>query len=665
MPAGTDERMDREPPMNGNEERAHPARHQRTERGSHGPNERLAGHFLKRLRRESEKLALADAVEGGILRRNLVETHGRTLTVYRRGPNASDEMSPELAVAVLARHRRKPSSESSRPVLGSSGLFLESAFETFEETARHADHAELCETPPSKQDRAGELVLMRAIRAAAERPNASDVATLLLIAQAVVDSETGLRDVLRTLKLRRPLVTTLCEVKGFERSFLDLLKRGLVLPGAVACADGYSPQALRFERIADPRWRIVTFAGHDRGGNGSEDNERQFGNAAQCVFPILSVAEQKERLPRKLVQASQLDLACGMLNAAIVGRTIEAVTGEPPSPGRLDGIDFGRLGLGDLAIAIRPGIDADKAAETLQRLASEDAGDGSEEPVDKQQQKEKPSSSSSSATRRGADPASGTDIVNPVPPSQAHVEHPVPTVETLAGYGEASQWALQVREELPLWHAGALSWEDLSTKILLSGPPGVGKTLFARALCNTLQIPLLATSVARWLEPSHLGDVLKRIRGAFREAEAQKPCILFIDEFDGIGRRVDFTRDYADYWNSVVNCCLEMLDGAARTSGVIVVCATNNPEVIDSALLRSGRIERRVEIPLPDTAARLAILRHYLGKDAEAVAASVSQTRPEEELRRILQEGFEGMPDDIYRELVTAAIPASTGASPS
>lgn len=665
MPAGTDERLHGESPMNGNEDHDRSVRQQQPERSGHGLNERLAAHFLKRLRRESEKLALADAVEAGILLWGRVETDGPSPAIYRHGPKASDGMSPELAVAVLARHRRKPSSESSRPVLGSSGLSFESAFETFEETVRHADRAELCEPTSSKRNRAGELVLVRAIRTAAEPPRASDVATLHLIAQAVANNTTDLDDVLRTLKLRRPIVTILCEVKGFERSFLDLLKRGVVLPGAVACADGYdaySPQALRFERVADPRWRIVTFAGHDRGGNGSEDNERQFGNAAHSTFPILSIAEQKQRLPRKLVQASQLDLACGALNATIVGRTIEAVTGEPPSPGRLDGIDYGRLGLGDLAIAIRPDISADSAAETLQRLARDDAGGGSHEPADKPQQKEK---SSSSATRRGADPGSGTDIVKPVLPSQARVGHPVPTVETLAGYGEASQWALQVRDELPLWHAGALCWEELSTKILLSGPPGVGKTLFARALCNTLQIPLLATSVARWLEPSHLGDVLKRIRGAFREAEAQKPCILFIDEFDGIGRRVDFTRDYADYWNTVVNCCLEMLDGAARTSGVIVVCATNNPEVIDPALLRSGRIERRAEIPLPDTAARLAILQHYLGEDAETVAASVPQTLPEEELRKVLQEGLENMPDDIYRELVAAAIPASMEASPS
>ena len=115
----------------------------------------------------------------------------------------------------------------------------------------------------------------------------------------------------------------------------------------------------------------------------------------------------------------------------------------------------------------------------------------------------------------------------------------------------------------------------MSTRLLLAGPPGTGKTLFARALGNTLELPLLATSVSTWLEPSHLGDVLARMAAAFAEAQSNAPCLLFIDEIDGIGRRRDDRGEFGDYWNAVVNRALELMDGAVRTEGVILVGATN------------------------------------------------------------------------------------------
>src|SRR5690606_19821037 len=152
--------------------------------------------------------------------------------------------------------------------------------------------------------------------------------------------------------------------------------------------------------------------------------------------------------------------------------------------------------------------------------------------------------------------------------------------------------------------------------------PGTGKTTFARALANTLQLKLLATSVGTWLEPSHLGDVLARMSAAFAEAEANAPCILFIDEIDGIGRRGSSGRDYDDYWISVVNRALELMDGSVKSEGVIIVGATNNPEVIDKALLRSGRLETRIDIPLPDVDGLVAILRHHLKDDLAAVVES-------------------------------------------
>jgi hypothetical protein len=629
-------------------------------------NERLARHLLDRLRRKAMAQVLADAIEAGILCQEDVESRGRLLTVYRCHQEAARAISPTQAVAMLSRHRRRLPDETTHPILGSDGLAIDTDTEAGATPGEQPHRTSPAPSSP-EQVRHDDLALVKAIRAAAESPSAADVATMLLLAQAMPDNAAALAEVLRALRLRRPIVTILGEIRGFERTFLELLKRGHILPGAVERSNGYDIryENVRFEHVASARRRVVVFAGSDRG---EEEDDRQYGAAAISPYPILAVAERKEALAAKLVQASQLNLACGTLSLDIVHRTIETVLGAPPSAGRLDGIDFGRLGLGDIAIAIRPGVTADMAADSLRRLAEAavDAEGGDKDDGGGRSSKEKSRSSGTSSSRRNADPGSGSDIIQPEAPSETGAGRLPPTIETLSGYGEARDWALQIRDELPLWRAGDLAWTDMSTKVLLSGPPGVGKTHFARALCHTLQVPLLATSVARWLEPSNLGDVLKRMKRTFAEAEAQKPCILFVDEFDGIGRRVDLSRDYADYWNSVVNCCLELLDGAARTSGVIVVCATNKPSVIDPALLRSGRIDRQIEIPLPDAEARLAILHHHLGKDIDAVTASVSKAAlVENDLRKVLEEGFEMMSDNPYAALVQAAIPVRLEASPS
>lgn len=257
--------------------------------------------------------------------------------------------------------------------------------------------------------------------------------------------------------------------------------------------------------------------------------------------------------------------------------------------------------------------------------------------------------------RSGGDQGSGSEIIEPRKFTGADSDRLIERIETFFGCDEARDWALALQEELPLWQAGDLRWEEMSTRLLLSGPPGTGKTMFARSLCNSLQVPLFVPSVATWLEPGAPGDIVRRIKRAFAEAVAHQPAILFIDGIDGIGRRSDSDRDCAHSCNILVNCLLELLDRAARTTGVIVVAATNEPDSIDRALLRSGRLAPHIEISSPDVAARMGILQHHLGKDLAAIVASAPKPTllaSEDDLRAFLHT----LPDAVLRNLAGKGI---------
>nr|WP_313013540.1 AAA family ATPase [Brucella intermedia] len=190
-------------------------------------------------------------------------------------------------------------------------------------------------------------------------------------------------------------------------------------------------------------------------------------------------------------------------------------------------------------------------------------------------------------------------------------------LDNLVGYGSAATWGKLLASDLGLYRAGQLPWSDIDRGILISGPPGVGKTLFARALANTCNIPLYAHSLARWQSQGSLDDLLKAMRSAFEEASKNAPAILFLDEIDSFGNRANLSGHNANYGRQVINGLLEHLDGVSNREGVFVVAATNMPDLIDPAITRAGRIEHHVSITLPEPAEREGILRFHLGCDLE------------------------------------------------
>ncbi len=464
--------------------------------------------------------------------------------------------------------------------------------------------------------------ILHRIRAAGRLLSPIDVATVLLVTKAIENLNLPINELSAMLSEPGLIVSVFGGVEGFEASFMSLLKRGIFGPPSIALVDGTTiskhGQFVYPKRVAVSR-QIMTFLGSETDPKYAELADWQLGKAAELGVPVLGVTEGTVLLPERMLPASGLCLTTGPITSSIVHDTIALVLGSAHEEA-LGDRSCALLTLSDLALAIRPGIAPDRAIAILKELALARAGDGSLK------------SGSSGTSGPAQIPKTGqvftgshrkpihygSDIVQPQ--QEADARGAIPTIESLAGYGDAKTWAMNLKEDLDQWQAGQIPWTELSSRILLCGPPGTGKTLFAKALTNSLGIPLYATSVGIWLEAGHLGDVLERMQAAFVEAKSAAPCILFIDETDGIGRRRSSSRGSSDLWNNVVTRLLELLDGAVKSTGVVIVGASNNRELIDPALLRSGRLEKQITIPLPDVDALTEILRFHLAADIEAGA---------------------------------------------
>ena len=182
------------------------------------------------------------------------------------------------------------------------------------------------------------------------------------------------------------------------------------------------------------------------------------------------------------------------------------------------------------------------------------------------------------------------------------------TFKDVAGQDEAKESLVEIIDFLH----NPQKYTEIGAKLpkgaLLVGPPGTGKTLLAKAVAGEANVPFFSISGSDFVE-MFVGMGAARVRDLFKEANKMAPCIVFIDEIDTIGKSRDNRMGGNDEREQTLNQLLAEMDGFDPTKGVILLAATNRPEVLDQALLRPGRFDRRIIVDRPNLAGRLATLQ--------------------------------------------------------
>jgi cell division protease FtsH len=193
-------------------------------------------------------------------------------------------------------------------------------------------------------------------------------------------------------------------------------------------------------------------------------------------------------------------------------------------------------------------------------------------------------------------------------------ERPTTRFGDVAGYEGAKQEISEVVDFLKNPQRYAKAGASGPRGVLMVGPPGTGKTLMARAVAGEANVPFFAITGSSFVE-IFVGVGASRVRDLFTQAKKRAPAIVFIDEIDAIGQRRGAGFVSNDEREQTLNQLLAEMDGFDKGTGVVVLAATNRPEILDPALLRPGRFDRQVEIPLPNQRERAAILAvHAKGK---------------------------------------------------
>jgi len=180
--------------------------------------------------------------------------------------------------------------------------------------------------------------------------------------------------------------------------------------------------------------------------------------------------------------------------------------------------------------------------------------------------------------------------------------------EDVAGIGEAKEELQEVVTFLRSPERFTSVGAKIPKGVLLVGPPGTGKTLLAKAIAGEAGVPFFSMAASEFVE-MFVGVGASRVRDLFKQAKAKAPCIIFIDEIDAVGRqRGAGIGGGNDEREQTLNQLLTEMDGFEENSGVILLAATNRPDVLDAALMRPGRFDRRITVDLPDRKGREDIL---------------------------------------------------------
>jgi cell division protease FtsH len=198
---------------------------------------------------------------------------------------------------------------------------------------------------------------------------------------------------------------------------------------------------------------------------------------------------------------------------------------------------------------------------------------------------------------------------------------PTVTFDDVAGVDEAKQELREVVDFLKMREKFQALGARIPKGILLIGPPGTGKTLMAKAIAGEAGVPFFSISGSEFVE-MFVGVGASRVRDLFDQAKRNAPCIIFIDEIDAVGRQRGAGMGGGhDEREQTLNQILVEMDGFDTNTSVIVIAATNRPDILDEALLRPGRFDRRIALDRPDIVGRKAILKiHSKGKPLDKTA---------------------------------------------